>query len=170
MPAWKAAANKTNWEKVSRYFINIALWIAPGNVGHYCYWDLLRLHFEYTGLSEINHRTPLLEVGTVVRQALWLRYGKCWTIEFILWKIYDIRPQLYKYLDKFNPLEKQPSPFELSDVIQPQFDLLELTLLGQIYRSIEPLADKLRYALTTTDKESYFELKVEEIERQPCRE
>lgn len=161
----EAAANKTNWEKVSRYFINIALWIAPRNVGHYCYWDLLRLHFEYTGLREINHRTPLLEVGTVVRQALWLRYGKCWTIEFILWKIYDIRPQLYKYFDKFNPLEKQLSPFELSDVIQPQFDLLELTLLGQIYRSIEPMADKLRYALTTTDKESYFELKVEEIEK-----
>ncbi|RYC70995.1 MULTISPECIES: hypothetical protein [Spirosoma] len=159
------AVNKTNWEKISRYFINVALWIAPPNVGRYCYWELLLLHFEYTGLREINRNTPLLEVGIVVRQALWARFGRCWTIDFILSQIPIFRPRLYTYFDKFNPAEKLQSPFDLSDIIQPQFDLIELTLWGHIYRNMEPLADKLRYSLSTTDRNSSLELQAEDIEK-----
>lgn len=158
-------ADKSKWEKVARYFVNVALWIAPKNTRAFCIWEFLKLHFEYTGLREINRNTPTLEAGAIVREALFRRFGKCWVKQFVLTHICEINPALCRWLERFDPRDELDWPIGLGDVVQPNRDVLESAILGHIYRGIEPVADELRANMGTRNAKQKFVLRAEELEK-----
>lgn len=158
------AVGGVNWDKISRYFINIALWIAPKNSRAFCYWELLKLHFEYTGVREIHQKMPLLEAGKIVREALFRRFGQCWVKEFILKHVCEINPALCRWMERLDPRDELGWPIDLRDVVQPHRDLLEAAVLGHIYRGIEPVADELRANMGTRKARQKFVLRVEDLE------
>jgi hypothetical protein len=162
---FEADPDKTNWEKISRFFINIALWIAPKNTRVFCLWELLILHFEYTGVREINVNTSLLETGYIVRHALYKRFGKCWTKEFVIGHICRHHPLLCGLIKEFDPRDELGWPIDIRGVIQPQFEVIETVVLGQIYREIEPVANELRANMATKNAKTKFVLRVEELEK-----
>lgn len=153
-----------NWEKILRYYINVALWIAPPNAEDAQTWEVLRLHFEYTGLREINRNTPVMEVGTIVRYALWKRFGKCWTSDFILNRICKIRPDICRFMKRWDPLEELGWPVDPRDAFQPQFDVIEALALGHIYRAVEPLADKVRHSFTSKAADSGVRIEINQLD------
>lgn len=138
----EGAANKTNWEKVSRYFINIARWVAPKNVSaSICWWDLVQTHFAYPGLVEITPKTPLLEIGEHVLEHLSRRLGPCEVSEFILLNICEVAPSVCELL-----VERERIPFNPLDPVClscPPIDVINRLILGAAFKATQPVAKEI---------------------------
>lgn len=161
----ESAVDKTNWEKISRYFINVAWWIAPRNVyHHYCWWEVLVLHFEYPGIREINPKTPLYEVGIVARNFLYKKYGACWVYQLVVHNLCRVHPKLCLLYERLhNPFREfnPPGPVCLTC---PPFDIIEVILLGHLHKSFEPIAEKIKYSFSTKQKGSALTVAIPELE------
>lgn len=166
----EAAADKTNWEKISRYYINIVLWLAPPNVySQYCWWEVVVLHFEYPGIREITPRTPVYEVGVIARNFLYRKYGACWVHQLIVQSICKIHPrlcQLYRQLQEPVWGKKPPGPVCLTC---PPFDVIEALILGHIHKSFELVANKIKHSFSTRKKGSALQVSVDELEELAIR-
>ena len=52
-----------HWEKIKRYFLNVATWIAPKNMR--CNCTLLQPFFEFEGIREIRRDTDTMDTGYI---------------------------------------------------------------------------------------------------------
>ncbi|MGH1441566.1 MAG: hypothetical protein ACRBBR_15740 [Cellvibrionaceae bacterium] len=143
----ESASDKTDWEKVSRYFINVARWLAPKNISSsICWWDIIRTHFEHPGLVEITPKTPVLEIGNHIHGHLSRILGPCEVSEFVFRHICEIAPEVCRLLD-----ERQRIPFDPLDPVClscPPFDILEMTVLGAAFKATQPFAEEIAESMS----------------------
>ena len=161
----EAAADKTNWEKISRYFLNLAVWLAPPRIAQKCLlFHLLESHFEYVGLQEFSPRVPLFDLGSVLKNKLKRVFGPCWVTQFVLdWIfVYDVKLHtrlIEHYLAV--PERRLPKPKPDPCLTCPPLGLLEEAVLGgmvqQTFDVVTPIRQELGDRLDTQKR---FELDV----------
>ncbi|MCI4671126.1 MAG: hypothetical protein MRZ79_23510 [Bacteroidia bacterium] len=158
----EAADDQTNWEKISRFFVNIAVWIAPKNIfREYCWWELLRQHFTYPALREIQPRTPILEVGITLRDSLTRSFGKCGVTNLVYTHICQIRPSICEIYQ----IPEFPDPLDPICLTCPPFEILEALVLGNIFRQTEKLASSIKEVLYSQKKNVKVGVQIEELEK-----
>jgi len=85
-------ANNDDWKKISRYFINLAVWLNPPGYSTQCLWfSSVVSHFQYPGFEEYWRGRPIHELGDALRRHLVLQFGPCWVTERIWWDIIWVR-------------------------------------------------------------------------------
>ncbi|HEX9002080.1 MAG TPA: hypothetical protein VGB07_19385 [Blastocatellia bacterium] len=162
----EAAPDTTNWEKISRYFLNLAIWLAPPGVVRHCITsEVLETHFTYWGVKEFSPKLPTVELGAALRDRLTLVYGPCWVTQFVLdWiRVRDLN--VYRrLLDHYIPLRWPPLPPNPC-LSCPPLDWLEAMVLGGIVRQTTELTQPIRRELGLQLK-TQRSLKLEAAERQ----
>jgi len=82
------AADNDYWKKISRYFINLAVWLNPPGFSTHCLWlSAVASHFQYPGFEEYWAKRPTVELGEALRLHLAKFYGPCWVTERIWWDL-----------------------------------------------------------------------------------
>lgn len=133
------AADGVEWKKISRYFINLAVWLNPPGLKTHCLWyTTLVSHFEYPGFEEYWPERPVLELGDALRRHLSLIYGPCWVTERIWWELIWVR-RLF--------------PWEILKERDPRFDfggidpeMIENLFLGHLVKATLETAGAIKKA------------------------
>jgi hypothetical protein len=130
------AANNDDWKKISRYFINLAVWLNPPGFNTQClYLSVVTSHFEVVGLQEFHAEAAVPELGRALRAHLVKYYGPCWVTE----RIWDLAVEL----------EQIPRPalldlvkrFEGAKVFSEDFESL---VLGEMVKATLKSAESLK--------------------------
>ncbi|MCH2082012.1 MAG: hypothetical protein MK226_06440 [Saprospiraceae bacterium] len=159
---FEADSDKENWNKISRYFVNVAIWIAPKNVfRQHFWWEVARQHFVYSGIREINRNTPLIEVGDAIKQSLSLTLGRCYTLEYIFENICVVRPELCNIFERF---QFDFDPLDPVCLSCPPFETLESLIYGSIYRKLEPITNKIKERLVDYKTKDRFVVEAKELQ------
>ena len=150
------AGNKANWNKISRYFINIATWIAPKNIKSKLWLrELINSHFEAPAIEEITSSTSILETGSVIFHHLASKLGPCEVTLFTEDNICNIWPEVCEeFLQEVPSFGPGTPPVCLSCV---PHELYIYTYLGAAYRATQPMAESLNKRVFLEKKE--FEIK-----------
>lgn len=141
------AADDTAWRKISRYFENLAVWLAPpGRFRPECWF--VKQWFEYPLVEEFANRpidasliTP--EIAGLVRTKFSKLFGPCTTSSFVWGSICDLHPRICKGLIEFDPrrrFEPWPPPVCLTC---PPFELFEDVVFEGMLRATLPFLDEL---------------------------
>jgi len=121
-------ANTTDWQKISRYFINLAVWLSPPGYSTNCFWLCAVVsHFHTVGFQEYHPKASVRELGRSLKLHLASVYGPCWVTD----RIWDII------------WERRLFPWEiLRDIREPKIDfggldpdVIEELILGHIVRA-----------------------------------
>jgi len=137
----EGAASKTNWEKVSRYFLNVARWLdRPARIGGFCFWDVLISHYRYPGIEEYVAKDRFSE-GAALKAHLVGLYGPCAVSETIIGTICVLHPKICtlvaeRIIPKF-PIDPDPC------WSCPPFELLENAVLWGFVEGTRKLATEL---------------------------
>ncbi len=132
-------ANTHDWKLISRYFINIAVWLNPPGFSTNCFYLSAAIsHFEDVGFQEYVARLPVLDLGKSLRGHLARYYGPCWVTERI-WDIIRVK--------KLWPIEilRDPRPPVL-DLGEIDPDILEELVLGHIVKATMKQAETVKAA------------------------
>ncbi len=111
------AADNNDWKKISRYFINLAVWLNPPGFSTQCFYlSVVVSHFQHVGFQDYHVNASKLELGEVLRNHLKLFYGPCWVTEMI-WQIplelgIYRRRELLDFAERFEDLEVYADHFE----------------------------------------------------------
>lgn len=135
------ASDTTAWRKISRYFENLAVWLAPaGRVRMKCW--LVSEWFKYPLLEELGGRdfslaSVPLDVGATVRERFIKTFGPCTTTRFVWQTLCELSPSLCKGLQRVDPwrLREPVPPVCLSC---PPFELLEEVVLAGLLKGTIP--------------------------------
>lgn len=151
------AAGGDNWEKIKRYYLNLAVWLAPPHIPRGCFhFHVLESFYSYPGIEEFHWKVDLLELGFTFRHHLHRWYGPCWVTQFLfdLVGLLDIKLRerlLERYLAI--PMPKRPFPPKPDPCLTcPPPDLLEAAILGGIVRAASALIHKDDAAVETSVK------------------
>ncbi len=118
------AANNDHWKKISRYFINLAVWLNPPGFSTNClYLSAVVSHFEYPGFQEYVPELPTRDLGRSLRAHLIKRYGPCWITQHIWEIIWERKLLPFEVLRKLEPALNRPG-------IDP--DIFEEIVLGSL--------------------------------------
>lgn len=134
------AAGGDNWEKIKRYYLNLAVWLAPPHIHRFCFhFHVLESFYSYPGIEEFHHKADLFEMGHTFRHHLIKLYGPCWVTQFVLDWIGDIDIKLRERLiERYLavPIPKRPFPPRPDPCLTcPPLDLFEAAILGGIVRA-----------------------------------
>ncbi len=141
----ETSGHPTNWAKISRYYLNVAVWLA--NKGTYksrCWWELLQAHLTYPGIEELRADLPLLDKGRIIRDYLVRLWGPCMVTEFVLLNLCDLHPAICRLYEQQLRFPPQPDPWCLTC---PPWEFMELTVLGGMAEGVEPIVDLIRTVL-----------------------
>ena len=132
--------NNDDWKKISRYFINLAVWLNPPGYSTKCFWfSAIASHFQYPGFQEYRRDLSRLELGAALHQHLIWIYGPCWVTERIWFDIVE-----YKRLWPWEILhEHEKVPTRLIDT-----DLIEKMYLGSLVEATFDEAIRVKKAVT----------------------
>jgi hypothetical protein len=138
------AAGGDNWEKIKRYYLNLAVWLAPPHIQRNCFHiHLLTSFYSYPGIEEFNPKADILELGFTFQSFLLKWYGPCWITQFVFDFIGQIDIKLCERLiEKYLtiPLPKRPlPPLPTPCLTCPPPEMLEAAILGGIVRSVAEL-------------------------------
>lgn len=122
-----ANANTVDWQKISRYYINLAVWLNPPGFSTHCFLaDVVASHFHTVGFQDFHEKASIVELGGSLRTHLALRYGPCWVTD----RIWDII------------WERKLWPWEILKDRRPKFDwvsinpnLIEDLVLGHMVKA-----------------------------------
>lgn len=130
------AADNDDWKKISRYFINLAVWLNPPGFSTHClYLSAVVSHFEFPGFQEFVPGLSTRELGRGLRTHLIKYYGPCWVTEHI-WDIIWQRKLLpFEILTKLKAQADQPD-------IDP--DIFEETVLGTLVEATMKQAEAIK--------------------------
>jgi hypothetical protein len=133
------AADNNDWKKISRYFINLAVWLNPPGYSTNCFYvSVVASHFQTPGFQEYMPRANALELGSSLRRHLGLYYGPCWVTD----RIWDII--WHKKLLPFELLREPRTKFSI-DGIDP--DLIEDLMLGHMVKATMSSANAVKAAV-----------------------
>lgn len=86
------AADNDDWKKISRYFINLAVWLNPPGFSTKClYLSVAASHFESVGFQEFHPGASTLELGRALHVHLTRLYGPCWVTERIWEAVFELK-------------------------------------------------------------------------------
>lgn len=135
------AAGGDDWEKIRRYFLNLAVWLAPARISRRCWhFHLLEAFYVYPGIEELRPAMHPFELGMSLRTHLVKWFGPCWVTQFILDDIAVIDPRwretlLSRYFAV--PQPKGPFPPRPEPCLScPQPELIEVAVLGGMAAAI----------------------------------
>lgn len=165
------AAGGENWDKIGRYFLNLAKYLAPkGLYRNRCYLDIVDAKFRYPFNEELvlePQAKDIQFVGRKFRETLTPIWGPCSVLSFVIRHICDIKPWLCKFLER----ELIPK-VDLDDVRGPEPvclscpppDLLIDYVLGGIAQQTDEISQSLerRFEGLKDKRES---ISVDEIEK-----
>ncbi|RYY24974.1 MAG: hypothetical protein EOP62_15080 [Sphingomonadales bacterium] len=138
------AENGANWAKISRYFINLAVWLSPPGYSTTClWWCTVLSHFTATGFQEYSPKLSDVELGQALSRQLYRIYGPCW-VSHVIW---DRLREL-----KLSLIEKPHLPIPPACLTCPPYELIELSALGGLVRATLPLAEAISQATARFDK------------------
>lgn len=133
------AADNDDWKKISRYYINLAVWLNPPGYSTKClYLSVIASQFQYPGFQEYHAKASVLELGVALREHLILAYGPCWVTE----RIFDILSK-HKFVH----------PEDLVTISRkfPELDMrsehLEELVLGQMVKATMRYANNIKESL-----------------------
>jgi len=136
------AAGGVDWDKISRYYINLAVWLSPPGYTTRClYFTTFVSHFQYPGFQEYSPRVSTLDLGRVLRKWIVRTYGPCWITQVI----FDLLDELrfpYRELEKLWPHEPWPC------LTCPPFELIEDSILGGLVRASLDDAERIKKAIS----------------------
>lgn len=156
------AADQTDWEKIARYFINVATWLAPPGVFRSrCWWEVAVASFSEIGIEEFRPRATTLELGEAFRAHLYRIYGPCWVRQFIIDILKELHP---KVLD----LVMRDIDPKFPDVCLscPPWEILEAEILGGIIKGTRTPVERFAKAFEAgdlRDRRRRFDLTTEEL-------
>jgi hypothetical protein len=157
----EGAADTSSWEKISRYFVNVAKWIArPGAYRARCWWDVLASHFDYPGIEEYGVR-DLVWLGGALRDRLVRLHGPCTVTQLVFDTICDVHPLLCGFLEE-RLIPRFPSPGPCLSC--PPFELVEQWVIAGFVEGTRPVAERVKAALEAGRLQG-LELDAAEIER-----
>lgn len=152
------AADNDHWKKISRYYINLAVWLNPPGFSTHClYLSAVVSHFEYPGFQEYAPGLPTRDLGRSLRTHLIKSYGPCWVTEHIWDIVWERKLLPFEILRKLKPQLDQPG-------IDP--DLFEEVVLGTLIETTMKSAEevkneasdsKTRTKVTLTEPGKFFE-------------
>ncbi len=134
------AAGGDNWEKIKRYYLNLAVWLAPPHIPRHCFhFHLIESLFSHPGIEEFSPKADLVELGAVFRHHLVRVYGPCWVTQFVIdWiGLVDIKLRerlIERYLAvpvSGRPIPPRPDPC----LTCPPPDLIEAVVLGGVVQA-----------------------------------
>lgn len=126
-------ANTTDWQKIKRYFINLALWLNPPVSPVHClYVNSLIAHFTFPGVEEFIANRNELELGKELRLHLTKVYGACWVTHIIWDLVWQYRPKPWEILNELK------LPVSLGTIDETHFE--EMILGGIVNQTLEPAA------------------------------
>lgn len=132
------AANNDDWKKISRYFINLAVWLNPPGFSTHClYLSAVVSHFQYPGFQEFVPGLTTRELGRSLRSHLIKYYGPCWVTEHIWDIIWERKLLPFEILTKLKPQVDQPD-------IDP--DIFEEVVLGTLVETTMKPAEAIKRA------------------------
>ncbi|TNF61595.1 MAG: hypothetical protein EP306_06230 [Burkholderiales bacterium] len=132
------AANNDDWKKISRYFINLALWLNPPGFSTRClYLSVVASHFESVGFQEYHPGASTAELGRALRLHLGKVYGPCWVTERIWELAHELRQIPQRHLMELG------KRFEGSDIDEEDFEDL---VLGRMVEATLKPADLVKGA------------------------
>lgn len=148
------AAGGVNWDKISRYFLNVAAWLAPPNVYDFCLvFDLVRTHFTYLGFQEYSRRASIYDLGKPFYNHLIRYYGPCWVTTWVLDRIRLIDDNFWSYLkDRLFWKHGIPVPGGDPCLSCPPFELIEIAVLGGLVRQSFEIADEIKAKVAKNSK------------------
>ncbi|MCB1948301.1 hypothetical protein [Nitrosomonas sp.] len=99
-------ADNDDWKKISRYFVNLALWLNPPGYSTKClYVSALTSHFEHVGLQEFIGNRSAHSLGKELRHHLHSIFGPCWVTQIIFDLVWEIKPKPWEIIQEIkNPL------------------------------------------------------------------
>lgn len=148
------AEGADKWEKVKRYFINLAVWLNPPGYSTDCLLlSTFTSHFSSVGLQEYSPKLSDFELGVSLHEYLSSTYGPCWVSQ----TIYDILDIL-----KVRWIEDPRIPIPDPCFTCPPFDFVEINALGGLVRSSMENAAMLHAAIR--DDKSIDQLKAKSLE------
>lgn len=137
-------AGGDNWEKIKRYYLNLAVWLAPPHIPRKClYYHVLESFYTYPGIVEFHWKADLLELGHTFRHHIAKWYGPCWVTQFVLdlASVLDVKLHerlIERYLAV--PMPKRPFPPRPDPCLTcPPPELLEAAILGGVIRAASEL-------------------------------
>lgn len=132
------AAGGDDWAKISRYFINLAIWLSPPGYNTRCLClSTFTSHFQYVGIQEYSAKLSDVELGRLLRKRLVLTYGPCWVTQVV----FDLLDQLKL------PMVLNPIRVPQVCLSCPPFERLEEAVLGGLVRVSLEEADKIKQAV-----------------------
>ena len=130
------AANTVDWQKISRYFQNLAVWLCPPGYTTRCFYlSVLASHFQEVGFQEYYPGATTVELGESLRRHLHVHFGACWVTERIWLTVLDLKLIEIKRLPELR--EKLP------DAVLDG-ELLENLILGRMVEATMGPAQKIK--------------------------
>jgi len=150
-----ATAGGDNWEKIKRYYINLAVWLNPPGYTTKCFLEYIcTSHFGYPGLQEYSPKLGCVELGSIVRQHLVYYWGPCWVTQFVLDHLFEINPRWHMMLSEryLFPMDIKPPkgprpPMPDPCLTCPPLEAIENAVMGGIVRETFKPAAELRQLL-----------------------
>jgi hypothetical protein len=158
------AAGGANWDKISRYYLNTAKWLAPPGVADWCFaYEVLVTHFTYLGHQEYSRKAHVFELGKHLHAHLVRHLGPCWVTQWVFDRLQLVDSDFHAWL-KDRLFWKNGIPVPKGDPCFscPPFELIEIAVLGGLVQTSFPIADEIR-AMVEKNPEAAPKLKAEAI-------
>ncbi|MDZ4855738.1 MAG: hypothetical protein SGJ26_12915 [Nitrospirota bacterium] len=140
------AAGGANWDKISRYYLNVAKWLAPPSVSDWCIvFDIITTHFTYLGFQEYSKNASVFDLGQSLHTHLVRHVGPCWVTQWVFDRLQLVDADFWAWL-KDRPFWKNGIPLPGSDpcLSCPPFELIEIAVLGGMVRASFPIAEEIK--------------------------
>ncbi len=130
------AAGGENWDKISRYYLNLAVWLAPPGLQNGCFaFESIKTHFTYAGFQEYTRKASVFELGHALHAHLTAALGPCWVSEWVLDKLRLVDDDIWAWLkDKLFWGKGGPAPGDPC-LSCPPFEFIEAAVLGGVVRA-----------------------------------
>lgn len=125
-----------DWKKISRYFVNLAVWLNPPGISTRClYLSTLESHFQYAGLQEYIGVRENRVLGRHLRNSLIKQYGPCWVTQVVDDFIWEERPKPWEVIQQLSP-----------NLNEGQFDpqMLQEFFLGEMVSQTREMAEEIK--------------------------
>jgi hypothetical protein len=151
-------ADKTEYEKIKRYYINIGVWLASNSFRKaMTHCALVLSRFEHFGLMERDLTANVIDIGRAHIHYLWPKLGPCWVRDWIWEGLFEVDRDIWKWLE--DRLKPRPWPC----LTCPPIDLIEASVMGGVIKTLFSDEHELNRKLSLSDKPR-FELDEKELD------